>query len=396
MLNFKELLNNPSYLVVLTSTEKDPVTPEQITEALDKAVESNLPVVEAILAEDVSNYEFSNPELLQEAQSTSLNHFGEWNQEAAKLSLAIYLESEGLIIDKTKEDRLIPFAELFGGEAKWTTDITNKEYREMNENLFVNSKEKKTPVTNMGTAKAAIAHVEWSKDTGGFDAKKDEFASVENLTKKFGLYVEKDDENQPQTVLKPFSLNGEALNIVIFGLNDTKEEVAAKIDAAEALFPESKEILTTLTEKFYSKSEGDDSAENTNYTVSVKADEVTLIELSNETVVELLNNKLNEGENTRTLYSIARKLKLSKEEISEATNAYKWASTVVLEKLYTQLPDKREPQSEATPTETITPVGDISTTEEEVNASNDANSSTSTKKSENGSMLNLFQAMNRR
>ena len=210
MLNFKELLKNPSYLAEQTSAEKDPVTPEQVTEALDKAVESNTPVVEALLKEDVSTYEFSDVELLKEAQSVAVNHFGEWNKEAAQLSLAIYLESEGTVTDKTTEDVAVDVTKLFGEGVKFTSSLTNKEYNDLPKEGFADSKNKSYPVYSLESAVLSL-----SLGT--------EQENVKEMAEKFGI-----TSNEGVLEFKPFSLNGKSLEVVTFSSKDTQEQVAEK------------------------------------------------------------------------------------------------------------------------------------------------------------------------
>ena len=399
MLNFKELLTNPSYLVEATSAEKDPVTPEALKEALDTAVAPHKAVVEAIKNEDVSNFEFSNLDLLKEAQSASINHYGEWNEDAAKLSLSIYLASEGTVTDIAQNEKFVPLWQL---TLMPYTESTEKEVKSIPSNLTYGSfeslkKENKAfgfhPVCSFETAHNLACRNITMRES---ETEEKEYTSI---LEKYGIYVtvEKVDKTTTESVdIYPVMVEGKpfksielhsAINSVAKEGKWVKEDlepiIATWAETYEFLPETFAESINLLLESMCKDRKELDFTEK----------EYTPVNVSVEDVLKSVT-KSNEDVTARTLYSITRKLKISKEEIAEALNAYSWASTAVMEKLYTQLPDKRETQSVVDPVEKIAPIAEPGSIESV--DTKEENSSTKDSKTKSGSMLALFHSMNAR
>ena len=337
----ESILNDPLIITEIMGNEESKNS--LLAEVAEIGLEESL-VDKIVSAEDLTGWEFSNLENFQKVQEDVVNFYTDWNKESATLALSLYLEGKNTIKDKRKEDELVPLTFILGETLGKGWEDTNSEYtyKEFNKLSEDGKVWENIPLVSLNAIQRAAEKVT--------DESLEELNTKVN---KLGVFIKKFEadgaaahvcsyspifvDGKPihtlsaESLLTPYHLVDEDKNITL----DKEKLLSEGLDLYLETYPFlNRESLTKVLEAA-------SSMYNTENVYDFKEKEIPVINLTADEFVTAFI-KLDENENSRKLFSIARKLNLSKEEMKEAVNTYSWASTGVLKTLYDKLPESKE------------------------------------------------------
>jgi len=312
----KEVLKNLEQLPGLLSESEDVETAKKELIELAKEATSTWGEASNFLAEFAEGKELSfspdKEELFKDVQAESLNIFGDWNEEAANFALAAYLSNEGTFTKKNDPEAKPNLEELFPlseGKVDFELEATNKEVNALALEDFA-GENKTFPIKNLAAA-----------------LKLKETANTPDLSTK----------------LKEFGVEGDAIVVAYLPGTDfkvvttfelTKESSVEDLMGSLYLSAEQWEAAKAFVDEIASY----ESTNKITLTEGAKP-----VELDVESTVKYLVNYQETNKDVlATLVGITRKLGITKEQLEEATEAYKVFSKPVLEKLLDKIPSKKE------------------------------------------------------
>jgi len=312
----KEVLKNLEQLPGLLSESEDVETAKKELIELAKEATSTWGEASNFLAEFAEGKELSfspdKEELFKDVQAESLNIFGDWNEEAANFALAAYLSNEGTFTKKNDPEAKPNLEELFPlseGKVDFELEATNKEVNALALEDFA-GENKTFPIKNLAAA-----------------LKLKETANTPDLSAK----------------LKEFGVEGDAIVVAYLPGTDFKVVTTSELTKESSV----EDLMGSL---YLSAEQWEAAKAFVNEIASYEStNKITLtegakpVELDVESTVKYLMNYQETNKDVlATLVGITRKLGITKEQLEEATEAYKVFSKPVLEKLLDKIPSKKE------------------------------------------------------
>ncbi len=314
----KEVLKNLEQLPGLLSESEDVETAKKELIELAKEATSTWGEASNFLAEFAEGKELSfspdKEELFKDVQAESLNIFGDWNEEAANFALAAYLSNEGTFTKKNDPEAKPNLEELFPlseGKVEFELEATNKEVNALALEDFA-GENKTFPIKNLAAAHLVSMYHENISEAVNIKCK--EFGVGQGLGQTFLAYSEDFQYVIDKAYVEAY----------------TDDEICESL----CLSTEDSELA-----KAYLKEYREFDPTNLKFTLIEGAKP---FELSRESLVNRIQHIEKNKDVLATLVGITRKLGLTKEQLDEATEAYKVFSKPVLEKLLDKIPSKKE------------------------------------------------------
>lgn len=314
--------------------------------------------------EVVEGIDLSDEDLFRKTQDLATDLYENWDIEAATAAINLYLIKEGKITTPLveNEDEKLTVGKLYGitGEfADLETTLTHKEWKELPETCFVGNN-KTIPVINLESALFALQITEKSLH-GDILIKAREFGLVSVNDKNFicPILIGEGD-----TKFEPISIeNYTEVAPLLENINTISESYNLSDDKKDQVI----KFLEQITEDTFKTIEGAPLFAFTEQSVKpVELGTAFLLDyfIKNEATSDNRNSLV-------TLVGLVRKLNLNKNQLNEASEAYKVFGTAVLRKFLESVPEETVAKVEIQPATTVEMIPDPVAATEKTDGGND-------------------------